>query len=88
MHLQVHRLAFHNRDAVARSEKCGCYFCGHIFPPSEIKTYTDAGATAMCPRCAVDAVLGTDQGVPVTEDFMKAANKYCFPGGKNDPAGR
>lgn len=33
-----------------------CYFCLSVFAVREITEWIDRGATAVCPRCGVDAV--------------------------------
>ena len=44
-----------------KSEVCSCFYCGSIFPASEVDEWTiepGLGAvTALCPRCEIDAVL-------------------------------
>lgn len=58
-----------HRGAVERSARCGCFSCGAMFSPSEIREWVDEPAqpalglpsapqaTAACPRCSLDAVL-------------------------------
>ena len=74
------QLAFKNRAAVEKSEACGCYYCGQIFPGKEVKEYTDAGMTALCPHCGVDSVLSSAQNVAVCEDTLKKSHDFWFRG--------
>ena len=59
-----------NRDEILRSDVCGCYFCRSTFPATEVADWVDqddagVGRTALCPRCGVDAVVGSASGLPV-----------------------
>ncbi len=74
------QLAFKNRVAVEKSETCGCYYCGGIFPGGDVKEYTDGGLTALCPRCGVDSVLSSAQNVAVCEDTLKKSHDFWFRG--------
>jgi hypothetical protein len=49
-----------------------------MFPPQEIKEYTDNGQTSICPHCGVDAVLGDMAGFPISEESLKNAQDYWF----------
>ena len=68
------KASFENWDNVMESGMCGCYYCGHIFPSSEV---TDAdwvpdlhGRTVLCPRCGIDAVIGDASGIPIRQDVL------------------
>lgn len=78
---QIPTLAFKNRRLVESSQKAGCYCCGKLFPPQEIKEYTDNGHTSLCPHCGVDAVLGDMAGFPLSEESLKNAQDYWFKKG-------
>jgi hypothetical protein len=64
-----------NREEVRNSRQCGCYFCSHIFSPSEIKEYKD-GNSAVCPKCGTDSVIGSASGYPITSAFLKKLREY------------
>jgi hypothetical protein len=37
------------------------------------------GQTALCPKCGIDSVLGSNSGYPVTEiGFLKEMKSYWF----------
>ena len=69
---QAHDCCFSNKEQIEKSEKCGCFFCGEIFSPSEITDYLpDEPPTAECPFCYTDSVIGDASGFPITKDFLK-----------------
>lgn len=64
------------------SERCGCFYCGVIFEPSEIKNWVDewegVGQTALCPHCGIDSVIGAESGYPITEEFLTRMHAHWF----------
>ena len=69
---QAHECSIRNKEQIEKSEKCGCFFCGEIFSPSEITDYLpDEPPTAECPFCHTDSVIGDASGFPITKDFLK-----------------
>ena len=76
---QAHDCCFSNKEQIEKSEKCGCFFCGEIFSPSEITDYLpDEPPTAECPFCFTDSVIGDASGFPITKDFLKKMKKRWF----------
>lgn len=79
---QAHKTSMHNRETLAKSDSCGCFYCLRIYPPGEIKEWADAvdgkGTTAICPHCSVDSILASAPGYPVTAEFLKAMRKEYF----------
>lgn len=77
----VHTLSIGHRHLVAASRQCGCFYCCTIFPPTEITEWVDgdedAGVTALCPRCGIDAVL-PDPPIEVTLEFLRLMNSAWF----------
>ena len=69
--------AFNNKNIIENSKQVGCFHCIAIYDYSEIKDYTDEGKTAMCPKCNIDAVLGSNFG-EITEENLKKANDFWF----------
>jgi hypothetical protein len=61
-YVRAHTHAARHRNEIERSEQCGCFYCLETFVPGEIQDWTDDGATAMCPRCGIDSVLGSASG--------------------------
>ncbi len=39
---------------------------------------TEEQATALCPFCGVDAVIGESAGYPITETFLAEMHRYWF----------
>jgi hypothetical protein len=79
----AHKRSIHHRSEVMASKVCGCFHCGHTFPPSEINQWTDKngkgiGQTAFCPKCSIDSVLGDNSGFPITPDFLIAMKDHWF----------
>ena len=76
---QAHDCCFSNKEQIEKSEKCGCFFCGEIFSPSEITDYLpDEPPTAECPFCYTDSVIGDASGFPITKEFLKKMKKIFF----------
>ena len=81
-------VSFKNREAVRNSGICGCYSCGELFPADEIQGWIDDGATAMCPYCSIDAVLGDASGIPIQEDVLRELHERWFGFGDDQPSFR
>ena len=80
--IRAHRHSIRHREKVLASERCGCFYCCAIFQASEIEEWIDEwegiGQTAMCPRCGIDSVLGSECGYPITGEFLGAIKKHWF----------
>ena len=79
----AHQHCFQNRDEVLSSELCGCFYCLATFTPAEIVDWLtevtpNTGVTAFCPKCGIDAVLGSRAGYPLTMDFLAAMRLRWF----------
>jgi hypothetical protein len=66
----AHKLSSHNRQQIAQSEVCGCFYCLAVFGPSEIEKWVDNNDTALCPKCGIDSVLGSASGFPIGKKFL------------------
>ena len=49
-----------------------------IFAVDEVEEWVDDGATALCPHCGVDAVLGSACGFPIVPSFLRDMNDQFF----------
>jgi hypothetical protein len=78
MYGDAHSHAQHNRDEIALSQRCGCFFCRAVFDAKVPMEYVDDGRTALCPNCGCDAVIGDKAGYELTDDFLKAMFRKWF----------
>lgn len=67
-----------NRGEIERSKLCGCYCCTAVFDTEEIVEWVDGGMTAVCPRCATDAVIGDASGLAIERNVLNVINKRYF----------
>ena len=89
--VRAHAYCNHNREALARSARCGCFYCLAVYNPMEIARWVDppdidtwlgpednTGRTALCARCGIDAVLADGAGFPLTASFLDAMHNRWF----------
>ncbi len=80
----AHKHSSYHRVELKNSEVCGCFYCLHIFKPTEIKWYcwTDkwdgTNQTALCPKCGIDSVIGSASGYPITHEFLQSMKTGGF----------
>ena len=76
------KASFENWNDVMKSRVCGCFYCGHIFPPDEVTdddwTQDLHGRTVLCPECGIDAVIGDASGIPIQKDVLEELYAYHF----------
>ncbi len=75
---KAHKHCGRNRDELLASREAGCFHCLKVFDPNDIAEWTDGNATAICPRCGIDSVLGDASGYPMTASFLEEMNAYWF----------
>lgn len=76
---EAHKFSRKNKEDLAKSDKCGCFYCLRIFDPSLIKDWWDkGGSTAICPFCRIDSVVGSASGVPITDEMLRGMQKAWF----------
>lgn len=87
---QAHTHSSQHRTELEASLLCGCFYCLAIFAPSAIDEWIDSppdapdhdahdnGATALCPRCGIDSVIGSASGLPITAEFLGAMRRVWF----------
>lgn len=68
--IEAHRGCSNHREAVLAAERCGCFYCCAEFEPSAVTDWVgpasddmQAGTTALCPRCGIDAVIPLEPGM-------------------------
>lgn len=78
--LAAHTKSKSHKAELVDSEICGCFYCEETFLPTEIIEWImerSGKETALCPKCEIDAVLGSE--FPVTDkEFLREMNKYWF----------
>lgn len=81
-YIRAHRHSMYNREEILLSERCGCFYCGAMFRPTEVKDWTDEwegiGQTALCPKCGIDAVIGSQLDYPITIEFLELMKTHWF----------
>ena len=73
----AHEASWDNLERLKTAKKCGCFYCCRIFDAKQIKNY-GSDATALCPYCGIDSVLGDNEGFPITPEFLKTMNERWF----------
>lgn len=79
----AHRHSSGHRAEVMRSASCACFHCMAVFAPDEIREWVDegqggGGRSALCPRCGIDAVIGSASNVPLDSKFLARMRRYWF----------
>ena len=85
----AHKHSSLHEAEVKRSELCGCFYCTAVFPPTSIVDWIDdrnvpeqkVGATALCPKCGIDSVIGSASGYPISPEFLQAMEARWFSAG-------
>ena len=85
---QASKAAFENWDSVKKSSLCGCYYCGRIFPSSEVADNDWVpdlhGRTVLCPYCFIDSVIGDASGIPLQKDVLDELHGHWFGGPESE----
>ena len=77
--IKAHDYSSNNKESLSRSKICGCFYCEEIFNPAKIDCWLrDSAATAFCPNCSVDSIIGDDSGYPITKEFLSQMYIYWF----------
>jgi len=82
-HIAAHKHSSGHPDELQNSDVCGCFYCLEIYNPIEILDWVDedesgVGQCALCPRCGIDAVIGSASGYPITKEFLQKMHDYWF----------
>ncbi len=83
-YIVAHDFSIRHEKQILESEVCGCFYCSHIFKPSDIVEWIDeleetgGGRTAICPKCGIDSVIGSASGYPITTSFLKKMQRNWF----------
>lgn len=78
--VQAHTHSINHRAELLASERCGCFHCGEEFAPRAITEWVQDSkeATAFCPHCDIDAVIGDASGYPITTEFLAQMRERWF----------
>ena len=82
--MYAHEESIHNRKALERDSKCGCFYCLKVYNPTEITEWCDKNDTALCANCGIDSVIPESAGYPLTEEFLKSMRDFWFEGSYTD----
>lgn len=78
-YIEALEYSYNHREKLLADEKCGCFYCLTIFNPKEILDWVDdISATAICPYCGVDSIIGESSGYPITKEFLSEMHNYSF----------
>lgn len=81
-YIRAHKHSMGNRNEILSSELCGCFYCLEIFLPIEVKEWIDekggVSQTALCPRCDIDSVIGSESGYPIMTEFLRLMKEHWF----------
>ena len=76
--LEAYLHANKHRTELQSSAACGCFFCFKQFGFVDITKWIDANQTALCPRCGIDAVLGSSSGHVISDSFLRKMHMHWF----------
>jgi hypothetical protein len=76
--VDAHTHASKHRLELTNSALCGCFFCFRTFATTEIKSWIDGAQTALCPKCGVDAVIGSASGHLIESRFLRQLHTHYF----------
>jgi hypothetical protein len=84
--LAAHRHSSRHREEVARSQRCGCFFCSETFSPSAIVEWIDPRAPMASRRCAPAVASTRSSATP--QGFQSTPNSWaaCARTGSPDSA--
>lgn len=73
----LHKKSWRNRELLRNAKVCICFYCFKQFSFSGITKWTDENETALCPSCAIDAVLGFEIE-PVDQTILLQMHERWF----------
>ena len=76
--IDAHKFSNYHRHILRDSPFCGCFYSLDIFDYKNIQDWCDDANTALCPSCGIDAVIGLKSNDLITQEFLKAMQKYWF----------
>ena len=76
--IDAHKFSNYHRHILRDSPFCGCFYCLDIFDYKNIQDWCGDGNTALCPNCSIDAIISLKSDDLITQEFLKAMQKYWF----------
>jgi hypothetical protein len=78
----AHKHCFANKESIAASDTCGCFYCLKTFPASETREWFRRveTETARCPYCGIDSVLPSSV-CNIDPAFLQRMHDYWFKRG-------
>jgi hypothetical protein len=77
-YVKAHKHSIRHRSEPESSSVCGCFYCFAMFSPDDITEWIDDGQTAECPKCAIDSVIGSASGFPITTEFLHRMHDHWY----------
>jgi hypothetical protein len=79
-YILAHEYCSSNKESIMKSDLCGCFYCLAIFTHAEIYEWIPdkKGDTALCPKCGIDSVIGSDSNFPMKKEFLNKMKQYWF----------
>lgn len=75
---RLHAYSSHNRELVARSRKCYCFYCQSVSEAEQVTRYFEDEQTALCPNCGIDSILPDGIDEPLDESIISQMHDYWF----------
>ncbi len=81
--IAAHKWSFGNEETLKKMQLCGCFYCLNTFSSAEIEDYIEDKpyATALCPYCEIDSVIGEVSGFPISKEFLQEMYDWWFGDG-------
>ena len=81
--IAAHKHSSWHKQELLESNLCGCFYCLEVFSASEIFEWIDEqnplGASAFCPKCGIDSVIGSKSDLPVSDkEFLRQMQEVWF----------
>jgi hypothetical protein len=82
-YIRAHKHSSQHREELMNSDICGCFYCLKIYSPTGITDWVDddkngIGTCALCAKCGIDSVIGSESGYPITEEFLRKMHLHWF----------
>ncbi|RIJ95014.1 MAG: cytoplasmic protein [Acidobacteria bacterium] len=77
--ISAHKHSSNHREEILSSNIVGCFYCLNIYKPTEIHEWIDSDdSCALCPKCGIDSVIGSNSGYPINDEFLRRMRSHWF----------